>query len=176
LAARPGTCRPSDYVVVHPGAASQSRRWPQQRWIEVVRWLRAHGHEVLVTGGASERDLCAAIADACDGVRSVAGALDLAALADLVAGADLLICGDTGVAHLGTAYATASVLLFGPVSPQHWGPAIDPARHTVLWHGTRTGVGDPHGSRVDPALALITVEEVIRAAGHLTNRLAVAND
>jgi ADP-heptose:LPS heptosyltransferase len=163
-------------VLVHPGAASGSRRWPVQRWAEVLRWLRAAGHQVLVTGGLGERQLCADIARGVDGVRSLAGTLSLAELAELVAAADLLICGDTGVAHLATAYRTASVLLFGPTSPRYWGPAIDPEVHEVLWHGARTGPGDPHGSDLDPALALITVEEVVSAADRMLSRLAATRD
>ena len=172
----PGRSRNPGSVVVHPGAASGSRRWPVERWVEVVRWLRGGGHDVVVTGGPAERDLCAGLARAAVGVRTVAGALTLTGLADLVAGAGLLLCGDTGVAHLATAYGTPSVLLFGPVAPQHWGPAIDGWKHHVLWHGPETGPGDPHGSVVDPALALITAEEVISAVERLPAQLAVTSD
>ena len=81
----------------------------------------------------------------------------------LVAAAALVLCGDTGVAHLATAYRRPSVVLFGPVSPALWGP---PARtspdgsvlHRVLWHGD--GNGDPWGADLDPALEKITVDEV----------------
>ena len=90
-------------------------------------------------------------------VRSLAGTLDLPGLADVVGRARLLVCGDTGVAHLATALGTPSVLLFGPVSPARWGPAVDPHLHTVLWHGD--GAGDPHGPEVDPALAAVTALE-----------------
>jgi ADP-heptose:LPS heptosyltransferase len=89
-----------------------------------------------------------------------AGRTDLAELAALVAGAALVVCGDTGVAHLATAYRTPSVLLFGPVSPARWGPLAGP--HTVLWKGD--GNGDPHGAVPDPALLALTVAEVLAAA------------
>jgi ADP-heptose:LPS heptosyltransferase len=165
----PGQEGVGQYVVVHPGGASPSRRWPLQRGVEVVARVRESGREVIVTGSGPEIDLCVEICRHVAGVRNLAGALSLAGLAAVVADADLLICGDTGVAHLATAYATASVLLFGPASPQWWGPAIDPQRHHVLWKGASSfqGPGNPHGSRLDPALALVTVEEVISAAQHL---------
>jgi ADP-heptose:LPS heptosyltransferase len=141
------------------------------RWVEVARWLRAGGNEVVVTGSAPEGDLCEQICAAA-GVRNLAGSLTLPALADLVADAGLLICSDTGVAHLATAYATPSVLLFGPTPPARWGPAIDPHLHRVLWHGHQDRLGDPHGSRVDPALASITVTEVIDAVAGLAHSVA----
>ncbi|WP_127130173.1 glycosyltransferase family 9 protein [Georgenia sp. SYP-B2076] len=155
-------------VVLHPGAASGSRRWPVQRWAWLARRLARAGHPVLVTGSSAERALCDEVARTAGGarsVRSVAGTLDLPALATLIGRARLLVCGDTGVAHLATAFATPSVLLFGPTPPAWWGPAIDPDRHTVIWHGTSPG--DPHAAEVDPALAAVTREEAAAAADAL---------
>jgi Glycosyltransferase family 9 (heptosyltransferase) len=140
-------------VVVHPGAASGSRRWPVRRYAAVAAALAADGHRVVVTGGPSEQDLMAAVG--AEPVRT-----DLLQLAALVADAGLVVCGDTGVAHLATAYGTPSVLLFGPTPPAEWGPRTDGA-HTVLWHGGR---GDPHADAPDPALLAVTVADVLDAA------------
>jgi ADP-heptose:LPS heptosyltransferase len=140
-------------VVIHPGAASGSRRWPVERYAAVARGLRQDGHRVVVTGGPAERDLVAAV-----GAEPMS--TDLPRLAALVAGAALVVCGDTGVAHLATAYGTASVLLFGPTPPGEWGPRSGP--HTVLWRGD--GRGDPHGADPDPALLALTVSDVLTAA------------
>ena len=150
-------------VVVHPGAAYGSRRWPVPRYAAVARALAAEGHRVVVTGSAQERGTAEEVGSAAglpaDGV--LAGRTGLLDLSALVADADLVICGDTGLAHLATAYGTASVVLFGPVSPGHWGPPALP-RHTVLWHGR--GDGDPWGAEADPALLKIGVDEVLAAA------------
>ncbi|WP_153398568.1 glycosyltransferase family 9 protein [Ornithinicoccus halotolerans] len=145
-------------VVLHPGAASAARRWPVDRWTDLARRLVRSGRPVVLTGSAAEEPLCRAVVEQVPGPRSLAGRLDLAELADLVGTARLLVCGDTGVAHLATALATPSVLLFGPTPPQWWGPAIDQDRHSVLWHGE--GPGDPHADRVDPALTAIGPDEV----------------
>ena len=67
------------------------------------------------------------------------------ALTDLVRGAALVLGGDTGIAHLATALATPSMVLFGPVPPRWWGPLIDPHLHHVLWHG------DPDADRLRSA-------------------------
>jgi hypothetical protein len=159
-----GEVRP--YVVLHPGAASGSRRWPVDRWVHVARVVSRRA-DVRLTGSDDERALCEAVASgaglAAAGV--TAGSLDLPSLVDLVAHAALLVCGDTGVAHVATATGTPSVLLFGPVSPALWGPAIDSDRHVCLWHGD--GTGDPHAAIPDPALLRITPEEVLAAADSL---------
>lgn len=154
---------PGGHVVLHPGAASGSRRWPADRWARVARALADGGADVRLTGGGAERELCDRVAAAAGlpAGASTAGTLDLPGLAEVVGTARLLVCGDTGVAHLATALRTPSVLLFGPVSPAAWGPAVDEHLHRVLWHGD--GTGDPHGAEPDPALLRISVEEVLDA-------------
>jgi hypothetical protein len=155
-------------VVVHPGAASRSRRWPAERWAEVARALGRAGHRVVVTGTADEAEDCATVASA-PGAEDHCGRYDLAGLAGAVAGARLVLSGDTGVAHLATATGTPSVTLFGPVSPALWGPCIDTDRHVVLWRGTPEAPrpGDPHGSDPDPRLLAVGVDDVLGAAERL---------
>jgi ADP-heptose:LPS heptosyltransferase len=172
----PARSGPGGPVVLHPGAASRSRRWPPERFAAVARVLSARGEQVVVTGGISERGLAAEVVRRAGlpPTASTAGALDLPALADLVADASLVVCGDTGVAHLATAVGTPSLLLFGPVKPSQWGPAIDLDRHVVLWHGD--GTGDPHGDEPDPALLRIDVDEVLSAVDRLTTVNAARGD
>ena len=77
----------------------------------------------------------------------------------LVADSRLLVCGDTGVAHVATATGTESVLLFGPTPPSRWGPRRV-ERHHVLWAGD---VGDPHADHPDPGLLFLSTAEVLDA-------------
>ncbi len=151
-----------DAVVLHVGAASGARRWPPDRFAQVAAALSLR-HRVVLTGSADERPAAERIAASAGLPRSavLAGLTSLDELAAVVAAARLVISGDTGVAHLASAYVRPSVLLFGPIPPAWWGP---PPRgpHTVLWHGS--GIGDPHGDLPDPALMRITVPEVLAAA------------
>jgi ADP-heptose:LPS heptosyltransferase len=148
-------------IVMHPGAASPARRWPPPRFSAVAGRLRSAG-QVVITGTANERDVVQAVVSEAGlpATSDLSGALDLAQLAALVADARLVISGDTGVAHLATAFGTPSVILFGPTPPELWGPPPGGV-HTALWSG-RTG--DPHGSTPDPGLLDIGVEEVLEAA------------
>ncbi|WP_081844794.1 glycosyltransferase family 9 protein [Cellulomonas sp. URHE0023] len=157
----------SEEVLLHPGAASAARRWPAERWAALARILVAGGAPVLLTGGPGEARLCRQVRDLAGPEVGVAGQTSLAQLAERVARARLVVCGDTGVAHVATATGTPSVLLFGPTSPRLWGPAIDTDLHTVLWHGSDAAPGDPHGAVIDPALAAISVDEVAEAAAAL---------
>lgn len=152
-------------TVIHPGAASGSRRWPPDRFAAVARAETERGRRVVVTGGPDERRLAARVAEMAGLPEAsvLAGTTSLTGLAALVARAGRVVCGDTGVAHLATATGTPSVVLFGPVPPSEWGPPPSPA-HVALWAGHR---GDPHGAEVDPGLLEISVGQVLAALDRL---------
>ncbi len=153
-------------AIVHPGAASESRRWPAERFARVAAHLASRGLRVLVTGTEGETVLAARVADTAGLAPGsvLAGRTSLHLLARLVAGARLVVCGDTGIGHLATAYGTPSVRLFGPVSPRLWGPRVDREIHLCLWAGL---LGDPHASTLDPGLEAIGVEEALFACEEL---------
>ncbi len=153
-------------TIVHPGAKASLRRWPPIRYAAVARALRAGGHHVVITGSATETDLATTIAAEAGLPEEavLAGRLGLGETAGLVAHALLLISGDTGIAHLATAFRTPSVVLFGPMSPARWGPPADRPYHQPIWHGRDAEPGDGPGEDPHPALLAITVTEVVEAA------------
>jgi len=148
-------------TVLHPGAAAGSRRWPVERWVAVARALAADGHRLVVTGTPREQPLVDAVAQ--PAAAETATRLDTEELFGLVAAASLVVSGDTGVAHVASAFGTPSVVLFGPVSPARWGPPDRP-RHRALWPAPEPGYrGDPHGADPDPVLLRIAVDDVLAA-------------
>ena len=158
----PQSAVPHGAVLVHPGSAAATRRWPVERWAAVVRGLPG---PVLITAGPGEQDRAAAVA-ALGGLpaEAVVTGLALPELASLVAGARLQLASDTGVAHLATALGTPSVVLFGPVSPAHWGPPAGRPQHVALWGGIRS---DNAGSEPAPGLLAIEPADVLVAARRL---------
>jgi ADP-heptose:LPS heptosyltransferase len=160
-------------TLIHPGAASEARRWPVDRWAALARAEATAGRQVILTAGPGEIDLARAVARRAglDAGVVQAGA-DLVQLAALVRAASRVVVGDTGVAHLATALGTPSVVLFGPTSPALWGPPPERRQHRALWAGLS---GDPHGARVAPGLLAISVSEVQAAlAGLDAGRAGVA--
>ncbi len=160
LAAPRGDARSRGAIVVHPGAASESRRWPLDRWVDLCTRLVHEGHRVVMTGSAAEFRRCRYIAKAAHlPIECVlAGNTGLEDLTCVIASCLAVVCGDTGLAHIATALRTPSVVLFGPTSPAYWGPPSNRPYHRVIWRGI---LGDPHAPYVDPGLASITVEEVL---------------
>jgi ADP-heptose:LPS heptosyltransferase len=157
-------------VLVHPGAAEEERRWPADRFASLARALAEGGHRVLVTAGPDERPLATWVAaHAGLAAGSIAGSMNLDALADLVADSSLVISSDTGIAHLATAFRTPSVVIFGPQPPSRWGPPAD-GRHRVFWSPSPddapSDAPGPHPAllRVDPADVLAAAEDLLAAA------------
>jgi ADP-heptose:LPS heptosyltransferase len=126
----------------------------------MVRAVAHAGRRVAITGGPSERRLARDVAIwaglPADAV--LAGRTDLRDLAAVIGAAGRVVCGDTGVAHLATAFGVPSVLLFGPTSPETWGPRGADGRHRVLWAGR---IGDPHGLLPDRGLLEIEASDVL---------------
>jgi ADP-heptose:LPS heptosyltransferase len=109
------------YAVLHPGATAASRRWPAERFAAVGDTLAADGLRVAVTGTPAERALTATVAGA---MRSPAvdlgGRTALGAFAALLRDAALLVCSDTGAAHLAAAVGTPAVVCFLAGDPVRW--------------------------------------------------------
>jgi ADP-heptose:LPS heptosyltransferase len=158
-------------TIVHPGAKSAERRWPAHRFAQVARRLAAEGHDVVVTGSPRERNLARRVAHGADlpDSRVLAGRIELGELAALVASAHLVVCGDTGIAHLATGYRTPSVVLFGRVSPLLWGPPPNRPQHRTLWHPQAASEPATHREHATPypELLAITVDEVLAAAAEV---------
>jgi ADP-heptose:LPS heptosyltransferase len=161
----PLTHRP--YVVLHPGAAVPARRWPLEHHRRAARMLEELGLPVVVTGGASERGLTAAVAEG----RSLdlGGRTDLAQLAGVLTGAVALVAGNTGSAHLAAAVRTPVVSLFAPVVPAvKWRPYRVPQ---VLLGDQRAPCRDSRARDCPvpghPCLSTVEPEEVVSAVRRL---------
>lgn len=123
--------RPFDdpYVVVHPGASVPARGYDAERAARLVDLLVEAGRRVVVSGGPGERDVTAAVAGPPrDAVVDLGGRTDLGGLASVLEGADVLVSGNTGPAHLAAAVGTPVVEVFAPVvAPHRWRPWGVPA-------------------------------------------------
>jgi len=102
-----GRGRLSDFVVMHPFASSNAKRWPIENFREVAEGL---GAPVRWCAGPEE-----ALEDA---VRFD----DLYELACWLAGARLFIGNDSGIAHLAAAVGTPTIAIFVASDPLVWAP------------------------------------------------------
>ena len=121
------------WLAMHPGASAPSRRYPASGFVDAGRELvAAMGYDIVLTGAPSEIELTEEIRTGIGAnAHSVAGRVDLAGLAAVIARAPLLITNNTGPAHMAAAVGTPVVDLYALTNPQHtpWGVA-----HRVLFH------------------------------------------
>lgn len=160
-------------VVIFPGASIAERRWGTERFREVACWCLDHGHQVVVVGGDADRADAGAIVSGLPAV-NLAGETTLAETAAVIALADLVVSGDSGVLHIAVGLGCPTVALFGPGIAAKWAPRAN--RHVVLDKRlacspcTRFGYTPacPHGVR---CLREIVVADVTAAiAGVLARR------
>ena len=165
------------YVVVHPGTSVPARAWGAQRHRALVEALVAGGRNVAVTGSPAETPLTAAVcARPHPAVADLGGATSFAGLAGVLAGADAVVVGNTGPAHLAAAVGTAVVSLFAPTVPavrwRPWGVAHELLFVDVPCAGCRARVCPVEGH---PCLGEVGVGDVVAAVGRLASgREAVA--
>lgn len=164
------------YVVVHPGASVPARAWPAAHHAALVAALTGAGRDVMVTGGPDEVALTASVAAAGDParVRDLGGRTSLAALSSVLAGAEAVVVGNTGPAHLAAAVGTPVVSLFAPTVPvERWRPYRVPQRllyHPVPCAGCRARLCPVDGH---PCLTGVGVEAVLAALDDLLRLPAV---
>jgi ADP-heptose:LPS heptosyltransferase len=119
--AGPFALPPVPYVVLHVGASSPLKRWPASRWRRLGRRLAAAGYSVALSAGPGEAELLDEIDRSGTWVR-YSGSLSLPELWHLLACAELVVCPDTGIAHLTRLVGVPTVALFGPGSALLSGP------------------------------------------------------
>jgi heptosyltransferase-3 len=158
------------YVVVHPTASVPARAPSADGVHAIVAALAGAGRRVVVTGTAADAGAAAAA------VRGVEGALDLAGrttfgeLAAVLAGADCVVVGNTGPAHLAAAVGTPVVSLFAPVvraeAWRPWGvPSVLLGDQDAACAGTRARTCPVPGH---PCLDGIAPGSVVAAVERLT--------
>jgi ADP-heptose:LPS heptosyltransferase len=154
-------------TLVHVGAFYGSRHWPAERFAAVASALRAEGHTVLFTGSAAERARADEVArlGGFDASSVLAGEIPLDEFAALIREARVVVSADTGAAHLASAYAVPSVVLFGPAPVEEWGPPEN-GPHVTLTDASKR-VGDAFAATPDPAILAVTVDDVLDAVHSL---------
>jgi ADP-heptose:LPS heptosyltransferase len=160
------------YIVVHPGAAVPARAWPPLHHAAAVELLAGAGHRVVVTGGPAETSLTATVAGPSAG--DLGGRTDLRTLAGVLAGADAVVTGNTGPAHLAAAVGTPVVCLFSPVVPAvRWAPYGVPLEllgdQNAACRLTRARICPVPGH---PCLDSVSPEDVMQAVDRLIGGVA----
>ncbi|CAN5745106.1 hypothetical protein BH18ACT15_BH18ACT15_04850 [soil metagenome] len=169
IARRAGTPLGKDfgpYVVVHPGASVPARAWDPAKHAGLVDALVRAGISCVITGSAQERGLTSRVAGSSRRrVLDLGGRVDFATLGEVVAGAEAIVVGNTGPAHLAAAVGTPVVSLYAPTVPAvRWRPWRVPCillgEQSIACAGCRASVCPMEGH---PCVDEVAVTDVTRA-------------
>jgi heptosyltransferase-2 len=175
-------------LVIHPsvGWYSQARAWPIERFADVARRLQqTHDARIVLVGTADASDAAGKIGAAVE-TTDLTGKTSVAELAAILGQADLVIGADSGVAHLAAAVKAPLLTIFGPSNHDAWRPygaavyttgddAVPDSSALVIRSGIGCSpcfyvgfsLGRPEGCALRTCLDLVSVDEVVRAAGHI---------
>jgi heptosyltransferase I len=162
-------------LIISPCAVARFRNfrnWPAERYAAIAAHAkRRYGASVYLTGGTSDVELefgRAIERGSGGGVTNLIGRTSLKQLLALIARAHVLICGDSGPAHMATAVRTPVVGLYATTNRHRAGPyfsqhlVVDRYPDAVLAEFGAPVEAVKWGQRVrDPeAMKLITIEDV----------------
>ncbi|MBN8443591.1 MAG: glycosyltransferase family 9 protein [Thauera sp.] len=106
------------YAVLAPFTTRPQKHWFEDAWQALAPRLQSElGLTPVILGGPSDREAAQRIVAAAPGTVSLAGSTRLPEAAALIRRAGLLVGVDTGLTHMGTAFATPTVALFGSTRP-----------------------------------------------------------
>lgn len=128
----------------NPGMQLTAKRWSLERYQELTERLVLELHaEVLLIGGpddaALNQQLLEGLHVPAGSVINLAGKTTIGELAAQLERCNLFIGNDSSPMHLAAALDIPVIAIFGPTSPQEYGPyPLDDPRHVALWK-------NPHG-------------------------------
>ncbi len=113
-----GARTPENFVLVHPGASREAKRWPVEHWARLSDALvQRYGCAIAISGDRGEHSLAARIAAAMktrEFAQVIAGKVSLVELAGIQRRSLLFLSGDTGPYHLAIAVGCPTLTLFAP--------------------------------------------------------------
>ncbi len=90
------------FAAVAPGSVWKTKRYPDEYFNQIVRYLINANYFVFLIGGSEDRDLCQKIsASSTENLRNVAGDLSVSESVELLKKCSILISNDSAPTHLG---------------------------------------------------------------------------
>ncbi|OUU80088.1 MAG: hypothetical protein CBC38_01445 [Gammaproteobacteria bacterium TMED78] len=102
------------------------RNWPIERYVQIIKFLsETYKPNILITGGATDLEYHSAkkmLELSGPGVKNLTGKTSLKQLLALIKASSLVICSDSGPAHMATTVGTKVIGLYATSNPFRTGP------------------------------------------------------
>jgi ADP-heptose:LPS heptosyltransferase len=162
-------------AVIAPGASTEHKVWPRDRYARVARWFIEREFYVVILGGSDTMDTARAIASDQDehNVLDLAGRTTLPETAGILQHATVYVSSDTGALHVAYGVGVPTVHMFGSGIMEKWAPPG--SKYVVVNKGlpcspcTRYGYTPPCPYGV-ACMDAITVDDVTAAAEEALRR------
>ncbi len=106
------------YAVICPFTTRPQKHWVESRWSPLAACLCAElDLPVVMLGGPGDREAAGRIAAGEAGIIDMTGETSLSQAAALISRARLLVGVDTGLMHMGIAFAVPTIAIFGSTCP-----------------------------------------------------------
>ncbi len=106
---------------VNVGGQEKIKRWPGNKYIELIKKLENQGLKVILIGGQQDQDVAKEILKKVD-CSSAIGQTTLLQAAALLSLSRAVVCNDGGLMHLASAVNERIVSIFGPTNPLELAP------------------------------------------------------
>lgn len=112
------------FVILAPGAAyGLAKKWPKDHYKILAEKLSKKGHQVLVVGSSSEKELGEFIKEGYPkGIYNLCGKTDLLTVSGIFLLSKLIISNDSGLMHLAACLEKPQIAIFGSTDPELTGP------------------------------------------------------
>ena len=115
------TTRDRPYVVIHPAALMETKRWSPAGFAAVGKELTESGWCTVLTAGPGEETIVGEIAKYLPSSVMLFG-LTIPQLGELIRGASLFVGNDSGPMHMAAAVGTPTVAVWGSSDSRRWHP------------------------------------------------------
>lgn len=105
------------YGVLSPGSQWNTKKWSLEGFVEIGKKLEEKGLEVVIVGTQSENEMAFALASKLQRPVNLSGKTSVFQLAQILKGAKILFCNDSGTMHVASVVGTPLVSVFGPTVP-----------------------------------------------------------
>ena len=111
-------------IIVSAGARSHIKRWPKEKFIQVIRALgKEFNAKFLLVGDKDDSAIAGSIASGCGNIATnLCGLTSLTQLAYLLTKTKLAITNDSAILHLASYLNVKVIAIFGPTNQIKYGP------------------------------------------------------
>ncbi len=161
-------------IAIHPGASDPAKRWPENRFAELMdNLVERYKAKIIMIGASGMTDIVGKITSSTKGKAiDLTGKTTIGQLTALLMRCDLLVSNDSGPVHIAAGVGTPVVSIFTRnqpgINPERWKPLGKQARTVSVLPSQNSGISFKKARTPDiKYLELIPTEAVLEAVDSL---------